>query len=408
MHIFRIANPSFLASGGELRSYNVIKHLSRKAKIIVVPPLFALCGKNVEEVIRDIKSLNVNVPDKIEELAKNCKSYPKNPISAVKIEREYFSNFVEEAKDSDVVFSDYGYYFTVSAMSLLKEKSGVKNALLLQDANLKAIRSLRMMIKLRGFDFLTLLRYFRNLYADSIFRRYSKSIDFLLGVSKASIDDFREMKLVRKDTPWKVLKPSNAFEKELLNYSSSEKEDYAVFFARLVPEKGIFELPKIWKRVRDKIPNARLVVVGKFYNEKVKRKFMQMTKDVGIEYIGYLPRYSPKGELLKTVAKAKALVYPTFIDAFSLTVLESLALKTPVVTYDIPAIREIFGKLKAVKLVKEFDVNAMANKIVEFYNLKDYDSLFDEDYKSFIEFYSSWEKVADAEYNALKEFLETK
>jgi len=401
MHIFRIANPSFLVGGGELRSYNVIKLLSRKAKITVVPPLFALCGKNVDEIIKDIRSLNVIVPDKIKELAKNCSSFPRNPISAVKIEREYFSNFVEEVKDSDLVFSDFPYYFIVSAMSLLKEKTNVKNVLLLQAGNFKAVRSLRMIIKLRGFDALTLPRYFRNLYTDSIFRKYSKNVDFLLGVSKASIDDFMEMKLVKRETPWKVLKPANAFEKELLSYSSLEKEDYAVFFARLVPEKGIFELPRIWKKVREKVPKARLLVVGKFYNEKVKGKFLSMSKDSGIEYRGFLAR----ADLIKTVARARVFVYPTHYDHFSLAVLESLALKTAVVTYDIPAIVEIFGKLKAVKFVKEFDINAMADSVVNVYNMSEYDSLFDEEYNSFINFYSSWENVAEAEYNALKDFI---
>jgi len=401
MHIFRIANPSFSVGGGELRSYNVIKSLSRKAKITVVPPLFALCGKNINQIIKDVKSLNVIVPDKVEELAKNCKSFPKNPLSAVKAERVYFSNFVEEVKETDVVFSDFPYYFIVGAMSLLKEKTGVKNVLLLQAGNFKAVRSLRWIIKLRGFEALTLLRYFRNLLSDSIFRKYSKNIDFLLGVSKASIDDFMEMKLVRKDTSWKVLRPANAFEKELLDYSSLEKDDYAVFFARLIPEKGVLELPKIWKKVREKNPKARLVVVGKFYNEKVKSKFLSMSKDTSIEYRGFLPR----DELLKTVARARAFVYPTHYDHFSLATLESLVLKTPVATYDIPAIVEIFGNLKAVKLVKEFDINSMANTVTELYNMSDYGSLFDEEHKSFINFYSSWEKVAEAEYNALKDFI---
>jgi len=50
----------------------------------------------------------------------------------------------------------------------------------------------------------------------------------------------------------------------------------------------------------------------------------------------------------------------------------------------------------------------MTNKVVEFYNLKENDNLFDEEYKSFIDLYSSWEKVTDAEYNTLKEFLERK
>jgi len=410
MHIFRIATPSFLSGGGggELRPYNVVKFLSKKAKITVVPPLSALCGKDVNEIIKDVRSLNVIVPDKAQELAKKCKSYPKNPLSLVKMERDYYSNFLEEAKASDIILSDHASYHLVSAISLLKEKSTAKSTIVLQDGNLKSIYSLKYMIKLRGFNALTLLKYFRNSYSNLIFKKYSKDVDFLLAVSKASIDEFKELGLVRRETPWRVLKPAYAFEKELLNYSSSDKEDYAIFFARLVPEKGIFELPKIWKKVRERIPNAKLIVMGKFYNEKVKKKFIQMAKDAGIEYIGYLPRYSPKGELLRAVAKARLFVYPTHFDGFSMVTLESLALKTPVVAYDIPAIREIFGKLKAVKFVKEFDVNDMANRIVEFYNLREYDNLFDEEYKSFINLYSSWENVAEAEYNALEEFLEIK
>jgi len=190
----------------------------------------------------------------------------------------------------------------------------------------------------------------------------------------------------------------------LLNYSSLDKEDYAIFFARLIPEKGIFELPRIWRKVRERIPSAKLVVVGKFYNEKVKKNFLTASKDSGIEYTGYLSR----GDLINTIAKARLFVYPTHFDALPLAVLESLALKTPVVTYDIPTVVEIFGKLKAVKFVKEFDINSMANNVADVYSMRDYHSLFDEEYNSFINFYSSWESVAEAEYNALKDFINSK
>ncbi|MBP1358324.1 MAG: glycosyltransferase family 4 protein, partial [Sulfolobus sp.] len=195
----------------------------------------------------------------------------------------------------------------------------------------------------------------------------------------------------------------NAFDEILLKYSTLDKEDYAVFFARLIPEKGLFEIPKIWSKVREKLPNARLVVLGRFLNEKYKRRFLSLINGLGIEYKGFVSRE----ELLKTVAKAKVVLNPTHFDAFSLTTLESLALKTPVVSYDIPAIKEIFGNQKAIKLVREFDVEGMAEKTVEVLREKDYSDWFDEEYEEFINLHKSWEKVADAEYNALKEFLDT-
>lgn len=404
MKIFRIAYPSLTMGGGEVRSYNVLEFLSKKAEITLVPPAFTICGKSeetLEETIKWASKQNIYIPEEVISFAKECRQYPTNPLAGVKLEIKYYSQFLKEAKSADVVFNDYIIYSAVEAMSILK-KTATRSVLLSQIANFKFVKSLRWNIKVRGLSLFALKIYFGNLYTSGLFKKFmksSKNIDLFLGVSTSSVIDFINAKLIREDIPWKVLKPANAFEKELLNYSTLDKEDYAVFFARLVPEKGIFDLPVIWKKVRGKMPKAKLVVIGKFNDEKIKRKFLSMTKDVGIEYKGFLPR----DELLRTVAKAKVFVYPTYTDAFPLVMLESLALKTPVVVYDIPPIREIYGNLKAVNLVKNFDVNEMAQKVIETYN-RDPEEMFDNNYKKFIEFYSSWERVADAEYQALREF----
>ena len=405
MKIFRIAYPSLTIGGGEVRSYNVLKFLSKKAEITLVPPAFTICGKSeetIEEIVKWASKLNIYVPEEVINFAKECRHYPTNPLADVKLEINYYSKFLDEAKNSDVIFSDYTHYFIVRVVSFLKEKTATRGILLSQIIYSKLLKSLRWNIKTKGLSSSTLIEYLGNLYINSLFHKfmkYSKDIDFLLGVSKVSIDDLINAKMIRKDIPWKVLKPANAFERELLNYSMLDKEDYAVFFARLVPEKGIFDLPAIWKKVREKMPKAKLVVIGRFDDEKIKRKFLSMTKDLGIEYKGFLPR----DELLRTVAKAKVFVYPTYFDSFSLVMLESLALKTPVVAYDIPAIREIYGGLKAVNLVKNSDVNGMAQKIMDIYS-RDPEEIFDDNYRKFIEFYSSWERVTDAEYQALREF----
>jgi len=67
------------------------------------------------------------------------------------------------------------------------------------------------MIKLRGFNALTLLKYFRNSYGNILFKKYSKDIDFLLGVSKASVDEFKEMGLVRQGNSMEGFKTSKRF-----------------------------------------------------------------------------------------------------------------------------------------------------------------------------------------------------
>jgi len=407
MKIFRIAYPSLTMGGGDVRSYNVLKFLSKKAEITLVPPAFTICGKSeetLEETVRWASKLNIYVPEKVINFAKECRQYPTNPLAEIKLEIKYYSKFLNEAKSADVIFNDYIIYPIVKAMSILKKKTTTRSVLLSQIASFKLIKSLRWNIKVRGLSLSTLKIYFGSLYTGDLFKKFmesSKNIDLFLGVSTPSIIDFINAKLIRKDIPWKVLRPPYAFERELLNYSTLDKEDYAVFFARLVPEKGIFDLPTIWKKVREKIPKAKLVVMGKFFDEKIKRKFYSMTKDVGIEYIGFRPHGDP--DLWRTVAKAKVFVYPTYTDSFALVMLESLALKTPVVVYDIPPIREIYGGLKAVNLVENFDVNEMAQKVIETYN-RDPEEMFDNNYRKFIEFYGSWERVSDAEYQALREF----
>jgi len=409
VRIFRIAYPSLVIGGAELRSYKVLEFLSKKAKITLVPPAYIICGKSeetIEDTVKWASKLNIYVPEEVINFAKECRHYPTNPFANVKLEVNYYSKFLDKVKNSDVIFSDSTHYFVVRAMSFLKEKTATRSVLLSQIANFKLIKSLRWIIKNNGLSLSTLIGYLGNLYINGLFHKfkeYSKDVDLLLGVSTSSVIDFINAKLIRNDIPWKVLKPAYAFEGELLNYSTLDKEDYAVFFARLVSEKGLFDLPIIWKKVREKMPKAKLVVIGKFFDEKTKSKFLSMAKDVGIDYIGYRSHRDP--DFWRTVAKAKVFVYPTYFDSFSLVVLESLALKTPVVVYDIPAIREIYGDLKAVNLVKNFDVNEMAQKVIEIYN-RDLEGMFDDNYKKFIEFYSSWERVADAEYQALREFTE--
>jgi len=56
-----------------------------------------------------------------------------------------------------------------------------------------------------------------------------------------------------------------------------------------------------------------------------------------------LAGFLPKEKYYETLARARALVYPSHSDSFSLVILESLAVGTPVVTYDIPGPRSVYG-----------------------------------------------------------------
>jgi glycosyltransferase involved in cell wall biosynthesis len=125
--------------------------------------------------------------------------------------------------------------------------------------------------------------------------------------------------------PYFILNPANAVDPELLNHRGVGKDDYLVFYARMHPEKGIFELPKIIKILRDEYDgDVKLKVMGAFPNDGIRRVFFSLVRRYGVEnnikYLGFVN----EEEKHEIVAKAKVLIYPSHSDWFSLVILESL------------------------------------------------------------------------------------
>jgi len=236
-------------------------------------------------------------------------------------------------------------------------------------------------------------RFYRRVLNDGILRG-------VIAVSEAPLylSKFREF-ASEYNIKIEVLKPGNAYDPEIKKYYTLKKEDYAIFFARLVPQKGIREIPKIGKILKE----YKIIVYGKFFDEKEKRLFLK-TIPKNVEYRGF----APEQELYNAVSRAKVLLYPSHQDGFSLVVLESLALGTPVVAYDIPAMRYVYSNLPPVRLVKEFDVISFSRTAIDFLKMssEEIHELFNETRtKEFLEFHSSWERVGEATLNFLNSLL---
>lgn len=191
-----------------------------------------------------------------------------------------------------------------------------------------------------------------------------------------------------------VYKVGNAFDVPSNLRRVRGKENYAVFFARLVPQKGTRELPKVADHF-----DGRILVFGKLFSERERRALSHPK----IDYLGYRPLQ----ELYDAVSRAKVFIYPSHQDGFPLVVLESLALGTSVVAYDIPAIRYGYSGIKPVKTVREHDVLGMARAANEVMNMKEeeYESEHnDERVKEFLRVHSSWGNVAQETHDFLSTF----
>ncbi len=196
----------------------------------------------------------------------------------------------------------------------------------------------------------------------------------------------------------RVPNPSLAFDAKLLKFRNSFKSNYIMFFARLVSNKGILELPYIYKLILRHV-DVNLVIAGRFFESRTEYAFKKMLKDLGIDHKVKILGYLPADELYKTIAQAKLLLYPSHSDSFSLAILESLAAGTPVVAYDIPGPRSVFSGLPAVKFVKEFDKRSMAKEAVKILRLSEkeyYDLTNDKRVLEFLKAHSSWDNAARA------------
>jgi glycosyltransferase involved in cell wall biosynthesis len=140
-----------------------------------------------------------------------------------------------------------------------------------------------------------------------------------------------------------------------------KKENYIVFGGRPSAEKGFAEALISFKRILKHFPKMRLVVGGRAPISFVRRSVKRLNVEDKVVFTGFVPRE----KWFEIVAKARLMLYPSHVDAFSYAVLESLHLKTPVVAYRIPAIEIYHGKAPGIQLVEEGDLEAFTVKAID-------------------------------------------
>jgi glycosyltransferase involved in cell wall biosynthesis len=112
-----------------------------------------------------------------------------------------------------------------------------------------------------------------------------------------------------------------------------------VFLGRMHEQKGVFDLPAYWRAVRQKLPAARLLVIGEGPH---RRRTEQLVKEAGladaITFTGGIPE-SHKNELLRQARLGLSLSYE---EGWGLSIAEFLASGLPVVAYQLPVYDHVF------------------------------------------------------------------
>jgi glycosyltransferase involved in cell wall biosynthesis len=168
--------------------------------------------------------------------------------------------------------------------------------------------------------------------------------------------------LVRNHVPQSRVKTSgNGVDIDFIeSVKASGKQFDGVFVGRIARDKGIFDLVRVWKRISLDRPDSALLMLGSGpdFSELAK-----VIKDFGMASNIVLKGSCKDIALYNLMKASRLLVLPSRFEGWGLAVGEALACGLPVVCYDIPALREVFGECRSVFFVPVGDIVKFAETV---------------------------------------------
>ncbi|MCG3215134.1 MAG: glycosyltransferase family 4 protein [Candidatus Heimdallarchaeota archaeon] len=160
---------------------------------------------------------------------------------------------------------------------------------------------------------------------------------------------------------------------------------------RLVAKNGVIFLVRSFKEILKKFPSAELFIIG---DGPEKQRLETESKLLGIHRQTHFIGMVPNDRIPSFLAAADIVVVPSIVEASSISVLEAMSMKKPIVASNIPGIREISDYGKNCELVSPMNWEDLAKGITKLLNdeekAEDLARLgFEESTKNF-----TWEKKA--------------
>jgi len=194
----------------------------------------------------------------------------------------------------------------------------------------------------------------------------------MIAINKNVVEDLK-----RIDEKIRVIQyfPGNGIDFERIDSIRSKEKEYAAMYAGAIdPGKGVYDAIKAWTLVTKKMPDARLLIIGKGPRRVVNSlkmiiKELKLSNDVVIPFD--LCKGAPKQEDLWSYMKqSKLFLYPSLKDAWAGVMMEALACGILVVAYDTPANKYAFGDCEAVFRTKVKDIEVLVANVMRI--LKEY------------------------------------
>lgn len=147
------------------------------------------------------------------------------------------------------------------------------------------------------------------------------------------------------------------------SFKATKKYPYDVaVLARVAPVKGVFDAVKIWKKVHQACPDAKMAWIGGG-GEAYTTKLQELLAADDLQDSFHTTGFIDKKEVYNILRSAKVFLCTDHENGWGLAVCEAMASGLPVVSYNI----DIFGGVykKGFRSVQLFDTDSFADAIID-------------------------------------------
>jgi glycosyltransferase involved in cell wall biosynthesis len=387
--------PPVLLGGGEIRTLEVLSRLPKDSYVLLAPR--NVKERAVEAAVRlGLREELVNILREAYEL----RDYKCGNMLCSIGYRRYVER-VAEGLGADLIYTPFegpradhfiGYNMSPVRWARLLQASLGVGSLVTEDGS--GVRLYLKVAKVNGIGTMTALRHYARLWLIN----YATFDMEALAVSASIPYELNKVGIRRRAI---VLDPGNGVNG--CPYVGIGKTYDVIFYARIERLKGAFDFIAAVRGLSKLKEDVKAIVVGSASKEMAE-EVMRYAADLGVASNIEFRFNLKREENLRLLASSKAFIYPTRADAFPLVVLESLSCGTPVVAYDIPAIRFNYAGTRAVIRVRPLDVKGLVEETYELLRSGDWDKLGREGVEFSKRF--TWDNVARAEWNALERIVE--
>jgi glycosyltransferase involved in cell wall biosynthesis len=191
-------------------------------------------------------------------------------------------------------------------------------------------------------------------------RWINKDADLLLALSSTVASHYHQVERSLGLRPTPILPSGCGIDLErLADVATEAKEFDVVFLGRLHEQKGVFELPHVWRRIVEAQPGARLLVIGEGpHRHATEQMFERMRLNSSVVFTGGIG----EAEKNKLLGRSRVGLSLSYEEGWGLSITEFMALGLPVVAYELPVFEEVFpGHLE---LAPPHDMEAAASKVL--------------------------------------------